>query len=293
MKAKDTTILIMLLLVLSSCDWTKNKTNTANEPTTLLASLDSNLIENSGIIYWDHLIWTFNDSGGKPEIYGFKPKTGEIVKTIRVSNAGNVDWEDIAQDEQFIYIAEFGNNVGNRKDLQVLKIEKSQISKEIFQQVNVQKINFNYANQKSFLHPYKGHGFDAEALAAINGNLYLFTKDWKDNITTVYRIPNQPGNHTVSPKESFNVKGLITGADVSSKGKLALIGYVDFKSFAWVFEPNKESLFSNPTYVDLTMLENAQTEGICFSPKGDLLISCEQTTSYPPKIWKVKKSQFQ
>ena len=43
---------------------------------------------------------------------------------LSVNKEENVDWEDITQDETHIYIADFGNNNGNRTDLKIYKILK-------------------------------------------------------------------------------------------------------------------------------------------------------------------------
>lgn len=37
-----------------------------------------------------------------------------------------MDWEDIAQDNEYIYIAETGNNLGMRTDLKILMLENAQ-----------------------------------------------------------------------------------------------------------------------------------------------------------------------
>lgn len=289
MKFKLSTFLIVVLGVLFSCQNSSRKSKSDKYTIDVfLDSIDSSLIENSGIVYWNKLIWTFNDSGGKNEIYGFNLKTGEVVRTIRISNALNTDWEDIAQDKNYIYLAEFGNNVGDRRDLQVLRFSKDSVSQAIQQEVSVDKIRFRYSDQETFNYPYKGHGFDAEALIAYKNELFLFTKDWKTLHTKVYKIPNEPGDHVVSPIESFNSKGLITGADINEKGKLALVGYANYKSFVWTFNVDEKSLFNSPHFIDLGMLQNAQTEGICFY-KNDLFISCEKTTNYPQMVWRLKK----
>lgn len=68
----------------------------------------------------------------KNELYGFNLKTSHVEITLQIVNTANIDWEDIAQDNQHIYIAETGNNLGNRTDLKVLKIKKSDIGKAAF-----------------------------------------------------------------------------------------------------------------------------------------------------------------
>ena len=261
-------------------------------PETLITQLDSSLNEDSGIIYWNNLIWTFNDSGGKNQVYGCDPLSGKIKITLQFLNAWNTDWEDIAQDEKNIYIAETGNNFGGRKDLQIYILRKNDVTDQAYQEVNVDRIAYRYADQIHFGKGLKKHNFDCEALFAFNDSLYIFTKDWVDFKTRAYAMPAIPGDYILLPVDSFDVKGLITGADINESGKIALMGYQDYRSFAWTFQKTGKHLFNQPQYINLSMLVNAQTEGICFDPKGDLLFSCEKTDSYPQMVWVIPAGKY-
>lgn len=282
--------IIILLLTIFSCTLFSRKKNTGESfiyPETFLGLLDSNIRENSGIIFWNELIWTFNDSGGKNELYAIDPETGKITITLVLRNAINTDWEDIAQNDRYIFVAETGNNAGARTDLHILRIEKAAISLEPFQEVEVEKIYFSFADQTDFNPLFRQNPYDCEALMEWNDSLYVFTKDWVNFKTKAYVMPNVPGNYHLLPIDSFDVKGLITGVDINASGDIAMVGYQDFQSFVWLFKKNKQNLFTSPRFIDLSMLENAQTEGVCFLPSGELLISCEQTLSHLQQIWKL------
>src|SRR3954463_4778166 len=57
-------------------------------------------------IYWVH-----NDSGNSPSLYAIR-RDGTIVREFRLS-VPNVDWEDIAvDDEGHLYLGDIGNNGG-------------------------------------------------------------------------------------------------------------------------------------------------------------------------------------
>lgn len=288
-------IFLFALFFIAGCRDTRKtggETDTLKSPVVYVDRLDSSLMENSGIIYWNKSIWTFNDSGGKNELYRVDPASGKILSVVKISNATNVDWEDIAQDDKYIYVAEFGNNFGDRKDLQVLKVAKKQISNSAEQLVTAEKIYFQYDNQVNFKNEFKGHRFDCEALMVYKDKMYMFSKDWLLNKALLYELSVEPGNYTITPIDSFNVDGLITGADILKNGKYALVGYKDFKSFIWLFEMTPNNYFSSPKQIKLDMLKNAQTEGICFSPEGDLLFSCERTLNYNEQIWKIPAKQL-
>src|SRR3954451_24152951 len=74
------------------------------------ANLGNRVHESSGLIWWDNQLWTHTDSGGKPDLYAVDKSTGKVLKIVTITNATNVDWEDIAQDDDYIYIGDFGNN---------------------------------------------------------------------------------------------------------------------------------------------------------------------------------------
>jgi len=253
-----------------------------------LKKVPDTLDENSGLIYWRGLLWTHNDSGGKAEVYGFDPKKGNIEIVIEIENSLNTDWEDIAQDERYIYIAETGNNRGTRTDLQVLRFEKQKISFDTKQKVSVEKISFKYADQTDFSDRNLNNEHDCEAIIAHNDTIYLFSKDWVKQITKVYALPNIAGSHVIEAIDSFNVNGLVTGADLSSNGQLALVGYNNFEPFICLFQPNANGWFSVPKRYALPKFRFAQTEAICFAAKNQLLFSCEMTPQFKQQIWEAK-----
>ncbi|WP_278010776.1 hypothetical protein [Flavobacterium gyeonganense] len=85
--------------------------------------MNDTIKETSGLIAYDHLLWTHNDDHDT-NVYGLD-SLGKIKKRIILKNESNHDWEEISQDSSYIYIGDFGNNYsGNRSNLKILKIEK-------------------------------------------------------------------------------------------------------------------------------------------------------------------------
>ena len=72
--------------------------NAASRNPALKSNLNAALEENSGLILWNDRLWTHNDGGNSTALFEMDT-TGTIIRTVNVSNAVNVDWEDIAQDE--------------------------------------------------------------------------------------------------------------------------------------------------------------------------------------------------
>lgn len=289
---------LSLLLMFYSCK-TRNKkiTGISNLPqnTTFLQinpqqfinKLPHELAENSGIIFYKNLLWTFNDSGGKNKIYAFN-LAGKIEKKIEIKDAKNDDWEDIAQDNKYIYIGDFGNNSGTRRNQRIFKIKKKDIGKKSKQKIEAKEIKFSFENQTNYNFQGKNTPFDCEAMIALDGNLYIFTKDWANRTTTVYKTPTKKGGYKIRPIEKFNATGLITGADLSpNQTKLALLGYKNYKPILWLFSGFSRGKFFNgkKTYLEMDSIFDAQTEGVCFLGNDSLLISCERSASFNEQVF--------
>ena len=80
-----------------------------------IRKLPAALSETSGLIYYNGLFWTHNDSGGEPKIYGIDTLKGKIIQTIHL-NASHKDWEDIAQDDDYIFIGDFGSSFSDQEN---------------------------------------------------------------------------------------------------------------------------------------------------------------------------------
>jgi len=187
-------------------------------------SLVSALAETSGLVRWNNQVWTHNDSGDN-NLYGMDTTSGAIIKTQPLTGKVNTDWEDIAQDQDFIYVGDFGNNGnGNRTDLKIFKISKFTL---LLGNPLVETINFSYSNQTSLNATGANNtDFDCEALIVSSDSIYLFTKQWVSEKTSVYRLSKSPGTQVAKLKATYDVKGLVTGATyLQEKQVIGLCGY--------------------------------------------------------------------
>ncbi len=293
-----TASILLVFILFFSCNGTDRK-NTAQQTdpaSTIIvdgekyiSQLPAALTEISGLLIWDNLFWGFNDSGGDEKLLGFD-REGVIQRTLKIKNSDNHDWESITQDDAFIYVGDFGNNRGNREDLCVYKIAKDLVGKGEESEVGAIRIDYNYASQDEFSFGLNSTPFDCEAMVEFNGNLYLFSKNWQTHTTQMYKLSTAEGNYQLAPIDSFNVNLLVTGADVNpGKNKLALIGYLDYKTYMWVFSDFEGDNFfgGKSTYFHLKNLDGAQTEGICFLNDETVLISCEDTKTVPQQVFRV------
>ena len=280
-------------------DATQNDGSCVYPPTSVPLSVVVNALpqavnETSGLIYWNGGLWTHNDSGNPPELYKLDTLSGQILQTIIISGVQNIDWEDIAQDETHIYIGDFGNNAGNRTDLKVLKISKTDIPASGNASVEPEIINFSYGDQNSFVSANRNNDFDCESMITYGDSLYLFTKNWVNQQTRLYGLSKIPGNYEIHPKGYLIADGLITGADIQDGGEIVLIGYKNYNPFMWLLFDFQGSDFfgGNKRRINFTGVLGIQSEGIGYTFGSNVFISSEKTAVNPAKLFKLNTLQW-
>ena len=252
------------------------------------------LRESSGLCYTDGNLWTFGDGGNPNEIYKIDSSTGAILQTVRVVNFPNIDWEDITADSFYIYIGDFGNNNGNRRDLKIIRIKKVDLNvRDSIIKVNGESINFIYSDQTDFAKASRTD-YDCESVISIGHFLYLFTKDGIDLRTRCYQIPNLPGTYKAILKSSFDTKGKITAAAFSPETKeIALLGYMDKKvgSFIWFLDGYHNDGFFGGEHTRITIGtgKDWQTEGLDYISSKRLFMSCETSKSRTASLYFIQK----
>ena len=119
-------------------------TSYGQQPATWLGPLPDEIQESSGLLLAEGRFITHNDSGDQPVLYVLDTANLEIVRRVAVKGVRNTDWEALAEDDKYFYIGDFGNNEGNRRDLRILKISKTDFSKS--DTVIPELISFAYAD---------------------------------------------------------------------------------------------------------------------------------------------------
>lgn len=265
--------------------------------------ISEKLKEISSLEIIDGHYWGQNDSGGKPELYKINPETGKIIQTVKITNAENRDWEELAVSDQYFFIGDFGNNNGKRKDLAVFYFPISELeSKKKEISVEVQKIEFSFPEQKDFDPGNKKTNFDCEAMFYYKGKLHLFTKEWSNLATSHYTLDIKPGKQQAIKVETFKTNYLVTGATIdtnpiSNTHGFYLIGYtpdgVAFISGFSLPKNGKELLFSNKlNKFNLPLgftAQVGQTEGISIKPDKPSVI-CFSNEDFKFKTFHVEQS---
>lgn len=185
-------------------------------------TLDGILAETSGLIFWNNYLWTHNDNADT-NLYSIDTIYGTIEGVYPISGVENNDWEEISQDENYIYIGDIGNNSGTRRDLRIYRISKNSL---IAHSPIIDTIKFSYSDQVDFTPASNDTDFDCEAFIVTKDSIYLFTKQWVSNGTSLYALSKNPGDHIAEFQSTLNVDGMITGSVyLESEEIITLTGY--------------------------------------------------------------------
>lgn len=238
--------------------------------------LPDELNETSGLEAIDSELITFNDSGGEAKLY-YLNQNGSIVYEREIIGASNIDWEDITLDSSFIYIADIGNNLDRRRDLNIIKVPIDKRDSSSFE-----LIEFYYPEQERFDTPYDSSQYDAEALVSINDSLYLFTKNKLKVLTEVYRLPKEAGTYKAEKIGIINTESIITSADYNTSTKLlAFTSTVDFTNYSLQtienFDINRLTNFKINT--NLIPVGRSQIEAVKIINLNSFWISSEDEAS--------------
>ena len=239
--------------------------------------------ETSGLLLWNHQLWTQNDGGNDNSIFAMDTLTGKVLNSYHLKATINHDWEEISQDQDYLYVGDFGNNAcGCRTDLNILRVSKKSL---LANNPKVDSIQFSYPNQLS-VSPQKGNQteFDCEAFVVLRDSIYLFTKQWSSGKTSLYALPKIPGKYQAHYNGSLDVKGLVTGAVyIESKKMIALCGYTKFfQTFMYLlYDFRGNEFFSGNKRKMSLALSFHQVEGITSTDGKKFYLSNEQF-SRPP-----------
>ncbi|GGF52821.1 hypothetical protein [Alteromonas lipolytica] len=244
-------------------------------------SVDPQLKEISGIEFDKKgRLWAINDSGDDPVLYQME-RDGSITRKVTVSNAKNIDWEDMTQDAfGHFFLGDFGNNDQNRKWLTIYKIENPIDIKTETTEAEI--IKFTYPQMDGSPIAPEQRNFDLEAFVEFNHNLYLFTKNRTepfDGITNLYKIGDYAANFDAELLGSFKTCTTleklcwVTSAALSPDRKMLVL--LDSTSL-WLFEnfPADNFFAGEVSRIDLGIV--TQKEAVTFYDSNTIVFTDEE-----------------
>ena len=245
--------------------------------------------ETSGLEFYNNNFITHNDSGGEPSLYVFN-EMGEVIETIGLNKnpdfeIENNDWEDITNDNEYLFVADTGNNFGNRDNLNIIRVSKG----TDFMVDGI--IEISYSDQESFF-PRPKHKYDAEAIIVIEDKIALFSKDRENLNTDLYLVDkNQNGSQILTSEVSYNVNTLITGGDYDEdRNLLALVSYNSKgNQYLLLFENFKLNNLENNTFKKFKIpLEQAQIEAVKIIDEKTFWVTSEDEGIGSPFMYKIE-----
>jgi len=241
--------------------------------------------ETSGLEIVNNNLITINDSGNPSNLY-YLNQDGELLFRRIFNDLKNNDWEDLTADEEFIYIADTGNNLDTRENLRIIKIPID--SENNYFEI----INFHYPEQVKFNTLEKSSQYDAEGLITIGENLIIFTKNKLKKITEIYTLPKIAGTYEAKKIGSLNIQSIITGADYDSKTKvLALTGSLSFKGDKYyifkIKDFNLKKTINNQIDMYEIPLEKTQVESIKIIDNNTFWLTSEAESFGSPYLFKI------
>lgn len=269
--------------------------------------------EMSGIVKsrrFDGVYWVHNDSGDEPRLFavqrdgkvimpGFldsfhteEPKRGKTpFPGLPVRVSANVDWEDIAIDDDRIYIADVGNNGNARRDMGVyVLMEPNPTAVEATR--TLKHMPVRYEDQETY--PAQAWHFDSEAMFMADSHLYFVTKhrqagkisNWAAG-ANLYRLEtvNTDSINILKRADENPEVSMVTGADLSPDGsKLALVTYTGVWVFGRPATDDKWLSSDDARFLPLNPEVTQQLEAICWEDDQTLLITNEQRQIFEVRL---------
>jgi hypothetical protein len=249
----------------------------------IMTLLPESVNESSGLVFFNDQIWTHNDSGDGPQLFEVSSTTAEVNHKIELINAQAKDWEELAQDNDYVYVGDFGNNNGNRDNLTIYKVPKTSLTEDSTT-ATAEKIFFSYPDQTIFNAGAYNHNFDCEAMISAGDNLYLFSKNHENGKCRLYSLPKTPGTYSANLLTEMNTDGLITAAAIDTEQQVVvLLGYNVYnqngkwhnKPFVWLLTDYDSNDFFSGNSLRINLPVEKQMEGICYAGNGMYIISSE------------------
>ncbi|MBW7927455.1 MAG: hypothetical protein H3C58_05055 [Fimbriimonadaceae bacterium] len=274
--------------------------------------------ENSGMVAsnrYPGVVWVHNDSGDEARFWGIRTNGTVIVPDfladrfsakkedgkepypgIRVGNAVNFDWEDIARLGDRLYLGDVGNNGNARRDLGVYEVLEPNPA-AIDKTRPIAHYTIAYPDQTEYPGVVRWH-FDCEAVFGHAGKLWFLTKHRApgqiavpETGTNLYRLDNpKPDQVNVLKKvdSAKDLGGWVTAADMSPDGKTLAVLCQAPQASIWLFTKPKNGdrwLSGEPKRL---LLRNAkQAESLTWLDNRTLLLGNEQR-----ELFRISTSEF-
>lgn len=281
---------LLCSLLLTSCSQQPDNLPTANASDVAAATLPGEIAETSALVCTGgQQFLTINDSGNPAVLYRLDQQ-GRIVQRLNIE-AQNQDWEALTMHQGKLWIADIGNNTGQRTELQLYTLPLPAPSDTT---IPVTTYRLRYPGPTPKAPALYQHEFDAEALVSTGSELLLFSKNWQGDTSRVYQVDTsrtaselqQVGTTSVLP-------GLITDVAYSATAQVFIVaGYQnfrqnplplllsgDFAPFLAILDRQYQLLKTVP------VATGGQVEAVCLDTANNIWLSQEGSARHPAQMW--------
>lgn len=253
----------------------------------IIGQFPSEIDECSGMIKVDNKILSMNDGSSHTLLQEINPNTAAIITSIKVTQISNMDWEAIHYNEGNIYIADTGNNNGDRENLSIYTIPYH----DELEIACVDTINFIWPDQTEFVSS-NAHPYDCESML-VEGNIAtFFSKNRNDLKTNIYRLDLD--TETISKCESLSIGGLATDATIDPSGDVILLSYLTFNGNTFINKINILSLINGVYTIkeQISISENTQIEAIVHIEDHKYLLGAESENNEGGYLYSLDLEEF-
>lgn len=253
-----------------------------------VGTVDARINELSGLVASHQqpgVFFAHNDSGDTARIFAMQ-LDGTVLQEFHLTNATNVDWEDIAYGPcptgLCVVVGDIGDNAFTRTDYALYRVTEPMVDGGT--ELVAEKFPFHYPG---------GAHHNAETLLvhpSLTGKAWVVTKELNAAVSQVYRLSLE----TTVDQEAQLVTTLgipavgdreMTGGDVSPCGdeivlrmynRLVLLHVPDGGQFEEVF---------GATPVTIPSAVEDQSEAVAFTADGRSIVTTSETILTAPPIW--------
>ena len=272
--------------------------STVNFTSTVIGTItDDRVPEISGMVVSqraDSVLWVLNDSGDKARIYALH-RSGEFLAEVKIENADNDDWEDLASFEldgqPHLLIGDIGANVSDPDQFTLYLVKEPLLTDE---KVDVERrIDFRYNDGAR----------DCEALAVdpVRGKILLLSKRdvparlyeidlySKLSLATAYfrgevtSIPQPTNDEIKSNLDKYHAQP--TALDIRPNNKMAVLTYRRLFTYDLSSQMSYNDALNDSSRALIEYPALKQAEAMCVDVDGrSVLITTE---NLPAEILKI------
>lgn len=256
------------------------------------ATLPAEIAETSALVCaGGQQFFTINDSGNPSVLYRLNAQ-GQIQQRINVQ-AQNQDWEALALHQDKLWIADIGNNSGQRTELQLYALPAPAVGDTT---TPATSYRLHYPGPAARAPAMYQHEFDAEALVSTGSALLIFSKNWLGSTSRVYQVDtSQSASELKQVGTTSPLPGLITDVAYSTSQQLFVVaGYQnfrrnplplllsgDFSPFLAILDRQYQLIKTVP------VTTGGQLEAVCIDAADNIWLSQEQSARHPALMWRL------